>query len=154
MAHAELRDFFHALQFEEEVKTVVVTGAGGNFCSGGDVFEIIEPLLSRDMPGIMQFTRMTGDLVKAMRACPQPIISLVNGAAAGGGLALALASDIIIASTKASFVPAFIKIGLSGSELGVSWRLQRTMGISKAREFLFTSRPMSAEQALENGMHP
>ena len=87
-----------------------------------------------------------------MRACPQPIISLVNGAAAGGGLALALASDIIIASTKASFVPAFIKIGLSGSELGVSWRLQRTMGISKAREFLFTSRPMSAEQALENGI--
>lgn len=145
----ELLEFFEGLRRNEDVRVVIVTGEGRAFNAGADLKAIGTPDALRDGPRGDWRLR---DTIKAMRACPQPIISLVNGAAAGGGLALALASDIIIASTKASFVPAFIKIGLSGSELGVSWRLQRTMGISKAREFLFTSRPMSAEQALENGI--
>ncbi|RIJ28519.1 enoyl-CoA hydratase/isomerase family protein [Henriciella mobilis] len=145
----ELLEFFEGLRRNQDVRVVIVTGEGRAFNAGADLKAIGTPDALRDGPKGDWRLR---DTIKAMRACPQPIISLVNGAAAGGGLALALASDIIIASTKASFVPAFIKIGLSGSELGVSWRLQRTMGISKAREFLFTSRPMSAEQALENGI--
>ncbi|RIJ14463.1 enoyl-CoA hydratase/isomerase family protein [Henriciella mobilis] len=145
----ELLDFFEGLRRNQDVRVIIVTGEGRAFNAGADLKAIGTPDALRDGPKGDWRLR---DTIKAMRACPQPIISLVNGAAAGGGLALALASDIIIASTKASFVPAFIKIGLSGSELGVSWRLQRTMGISKAREFLFTSRPMSAEQALENGI--
>ena len=145
----ELLDFFEGLRRNQDVRVVIVTGEGRAFNAGADLKAVGTPDALRDGPKGDWRLR---DTIKAMRACPQPIISLVNGAAAGGGLALALASDIIIASTKASFVPAFIKIGLSGSELGVSWRLQRTMGISKAREFLFTSRPMSAEQALENGI--
>ena len=145
----ELLEFFEGLRRNQDVRVVIVTGEGRAFNAGADLKAIGTPDALRDGPKGDWRLR---DTIKAMRACPQPIISLVNGAAAGGGLALALASDIIIASTKASFVTAFIKIGLSGSELGVSWRLQRTMGISKAREFLFTSRPMSAEQALENGI--
>ena len=145
----ELLEFFEGLRRNQDVRVVIVTGEGRAFNAGADLKAIGTPDALRDGPKGDWRLR---DTIKAMRACPQPIISLVNGAAAGGGLALALASDIIIASTKASFVPAFIKIGLSGSELGVSWRLQRTMGISKAREFLFTTRPMSAEQALENGI--
>lgn len=145
----ELLEFFEGLRRNQDVRVVIVTGEGRAFNAGADLKAIGTPDALRDGPKGDWRLR---DTIKAMRACPQPIISLVNGAAAGGGLALALASDIIIASTKASFVPAFIKIGLSGSELGVSWRLQRTMGISKAREFLFTSRSMSAEQALENGI--
>jgi len=145
----ELLEFFEGLRRNADVRVVIVTGEGRAFNAGADLKAIGTPDALRDGPRGDWRLR---DTIKAMRACPQPIISLVNGAAAGGGLALALASDIIIASTKASFVPAFIKIGLSGSELGVSWRLQRTMGISKAREFLFTSRPMSAAQALENGI--
>lgn len=144
-----LLDFFESLRRNTDVRVVIVTGAGRAFCAGADLKALGQPDALQDGPHGDWRLR---DTLKAMRACPQPVISLVNGPAAGGGLALALASDIIVASTAATFVPAFIKLGLSGSELGVSWRLQRTMGISKAREFLFTSRPMSAEQALHNGI--
>lgn len=145
----ELLEIFEGLRRNEDVRVVILTGEGRAYNAGADLKAGGTPEGLKDGPRGDWRLR---DTIKAMRACPQPIISLVNGAAAGGGLALALASDILIASTKASFVPAFIKIGLSGSELGVSWRLQRTMGISAAREFLFTSRPMSAEKALEHGI--
>lgn len=145
----ELLELFESLRRNEDVRVVILTGEGRAFNAGADLKAGGTPEALRDGPRGDWRLR---DTIKAMRACPQPIISLVNGAAAGGGLALALASDIIVAAKGAMLVPAFIKIGLSGSELGVSWRLQRTMGISAAREFLFTSRPMSADKALDHGI--
>jgi enoyl-CoA hydratase/carnithine racemase len=146
-SYAELRDFFHALQFEEEVKTVVVTGAGGNFCSGGDVFEIIEPLLSRDMPGIMQFTRMTGDLVKAMRACPQPVVAAIDGVCVGAGAIIAMASDIRVGTAAAKVAFLFNKVGLAGCDMGACAILPRIIGQGRASELLYTGRVMGGEEA-------
>jgi enoyl-CoA hydratase/carnithine racemase len=145
-SYAELRDLFRALQFDEEVKTVVITGAGGNFCSGGDVFEIIEPLLSRDMPGIMQFTRMTGELVKAMRACPQPIVAAIDGVCVGAGAIIAMASDLRVGTKKAKVAFLFNKVGLAGCDMGACAILPRIIGQGRASELLYTGRVMSGEE--------
>lgn len=141
--------YFEARRRDTEARVIVLSGAGRAFCSGADLKAGGQPDRLRDGP---QGDWMLRDTLKAMRACPQPIVALVQGAAAGGGLAIALAADIIVAGASAAFHPAFIKIGLSGSELAVSWRLQRTIGISRAREMLLTGQPMSAEDALSAGL--
>ena len=141
--------YFETKRRDTEVRVIVLTGAGRAFCSGADLKAGGQPDRLRDGPDGDWVLR---DTLKAMRACPQPIVALVRGAAAGGGLAIALTADIIVAGESAAFHPAFIKIGLSGSELGVSWRLQRTIGLSRAREMLLTGRPMSAADALRTGL--
>ncbi len=146
-SYAELRDLFRALQFDEEVKTVVVTGAGGNFCSGGDVFEIIEPLLSRDMPGLLQFTTMTGELVKAMRACPQPIVAAIDGVCVGAGAIIAMASDMRIGTERAKVAFLFNKVGLAGCDMGACAILPRIVGHGRASELLYTGRVMKGGEA-------
>jgi enoyl-CoA hydratase/carnithine racemase len=140
---------FEGLRRKPETRVVIVRGAGRAFTAGADLKAAGTPEALRDGPNGDWVLR---DLMRAMRACPQPIIATVRGAAAGGGLAMALASDIIIASESAAFHSAFIKIGLSGAELGVSWRLQRTIGLSKAREVLMAGRPLSAQAALAAGL--
>jgi enoyl-CoA hydratase/carnithine racemase len=144
-----LLHYFEARRRDGETRVIVVAGAGRAFCSGADLKAGGQPDRLRDGPDGDWVLR---DLMKAMRACPQPIVCLVQGAAAGGGLAIALASDVIVAGESAAFHPAFIKIGLSATELGVSWRLQRTIGLSKAREMLLTGRPMNAAEALRTGL--
>lgn len=144
-----LLDWFEARRRDQDTRVILVRGAGRAFCSGADLKAAGGPDRLRDGP---QGDWMLRDLLKAMRRCPQPVIALVHGAAAGGGLAIALAADVIVAGESAVFHPAFIRIGLSGSELGVSWRLQRTIGVSRAREMLLTGRPMAAEEALRAGL--
>jgi enoyl-CoA hydratase/carnithine racemase len=146
-SYAELRDTFRALEHEEEVKAVVVTGAGGNFCSGGDVFEIIEPLLARDMAGLLDFTKMTGDLVKAMRACPQPIVAAVDGVCSGAGAIIAMASDVRIGTEGAKVAFLFNRVGLAGCDMGACAMLPRIVGQGQAAELLFTGRSLSGEEA-------
>ncbi|MDQ0464384.1 enoyl-CoA hydratase/carnithine racemase [Caulobacter ginsengisoli] len=141
--------YFEGQRRKTDTRVIVLGGAGRGFCSGADLKAGGKPDALRDGPHGDWTLR---DLLKAMRACPQPIVCLVQGAAAGGGLAIALAADVIVAAESAVFHPAFIKIGLSGSELGVSWRLQRTIGVSKAREMLLTGRPMNAAEALRTGL--
>jgi enoyl-CoA hydratase/carnithine racemase len=141
--------YFRFRQRDADVRVILIRGAGRAFCSGADLKAVGQPDQLRDGPDGDWVLR---DLMKAMRACPQPVIALVHGPAAGGGLAIALAADVIVAGESATFHPAFIKIGLSGSELGVSWRLQRTIGVSRAREMLLTGRPMSAAEALRTGL--
>lgn len=150
-SYAELRDTFRALVVTPEVKTVVITGAGGNFCSGGDVHEIIGPLTKMDMPGLLAFTRMTGDLVRAMRACPQPIVAAVEGVCAGAGAILAMASDLRLASPQARTAFLFTRVGLSGADMGACAILPRIIGHGRAAELLFTGRSMSAEEGLAWG---
>lgn len=141
--------YFEARRRDTECRVIVLSGAGRAFCSGADLKAGGQPDALRDGP---RGDWMLRDTLKAMRACPQPIVCLVQGAAAGGGLAIALAADVIVAGATAAFHPAFIKIGLSGSELAVSWRLQRTIGVSRAREMLLTGQPMNAEDALRTGL--
>ena len=145
-SYRELTDFFRACAFDDDVKAVVVTGAGGNFSSGGDVFEIIGPLVKMDTKGLTAFTRMTGDLVKAMRACPQPIVAAVEGICAGAGAIVAMASDIRLAAagTKVAFL--FNKVGLAGCDMGACAILPRIIGQSRASELLYTGRFMSADE--------
>lgn len=145
----ELLAYFTAKKRDFDTQVIVLSGAGRGFCSGADLKAGGQPDRLRDGPNGDWVLR---DVLKAMRACPQPIVCLVHGAAAGGGLAFALASDVIVAGESAAFHPAFIKIGLSGSELGASWRLQRTIGIARAREMLLTGRPMRAADALTCGL--
>src|SRR6202042_1048248 len=124
----------------------VVTGAGGNFCSGGDVHEIIAPLTKKDMPGLLEFTRMTGDLVKAMRGCPQPIISAIDGICAGAGAIIAMASDMRFATPRAKTAFLFTRVGLAGCDMGAFSILPRLIGHGRASELLFTGRVMTAEE--------
>jgi len=145
-SYAELGDLFRALAFDTEIKTIVVTGAGGNFCAGGDVFEIIEPLTGRDMPGLLQFTRMTGELVKAMRACPQPIISAIDGICVGAGAIIAMASDLRVGTPKAKVAFLFNKVGLAGCDMGACAILPRIIGQGRASELLYTGRMMGGEE--------
>ncbi len=146
-SYAELRDTFRALSHETQVKTIVVTGAGGNFCSGGDVFEIIEPLLSRDMAGLLDFTQMTGDLVKAMRACPQPIVAAVDGVCVGAGAIIAMASDVRFGTEGAKVAFLFTKVGLAGCDMGACGILPRIIGFGRASELLYTGRVMRGPEA-------
>ncbi len=145
-SYAELGDLFRALAFDTSIKAVVVTGAGGNFCAGGDVFEIIEPLTGRDMPGLLQFTRMTGELVKAMRACPQPIISAIDGICVGAGAIIAMASDLRVGTAKSKVAFLFNKVGLAGCDMGACAILPRIIGQGRASELLYTGRMMGGEE--------
>lgn len=145
-SYAELRDTFRALVQAGDVKAIVLRGAGGNFCSGGDVHEIIGPLVKMEMPALMAFTRMTGDLVKAMRHCPQPIIAAVNGVCAGAGAILAMASDIRLASGDAKTAFLFNRVGLAGCDMGACAMLPRIIGQGRAAELLYYGRSMSAEE--------
>ncbi len=145
-SYRELTDFFRACAMDDEVKTIVVSGAGGNFSSGGDVFEIIGPLVQMDTKGLTAFTRMTGDLVKAMRACPQPIIAAVEGICAGAGAIIAMASDLRLAAVGAKVAFLFNKVGLAGCDMGACAILPRIIGQSRASELLYTGRFMTAEE--------
>ena len=145
-SYAELRDLFRALVYADGVKAIVLRGAGGNFCSGGDVHEIIGPLVRMEMPGLMAFTRMTGDLVKAMRHAPQPIIAAVSGVCAGAGAIMAMASDIRLASPEAKTAFLFNRVGLAGCDMGACAILPRIIGQGRASELLFYGRNMSAEE--------
>ncbi|TPW26309.1 enoyl-CoA hydratase family protein [Pararhizobium mangrovi] len=145
-SYAELRDTFHALRFDETITTVVVTGAGGNFSSGGDVFEIIEPLTKLEAADLHAFTTMTGDLVKEMRACPQPIVAAVEGVCAGAGAIVAMASDMRVAGEGAKTAFLFNRVGLAGCDMGACALLPRIVGQGRASELLYTGRFMSAEE--------
>ncbi len=144
--YAEMRDRFRALTHEPGVKAVVLSGAGDNFCSGGDVRDIIGPLVAMDMVGLLAFTRMTGNLVKAMRACPQPIIAAVDGVCAGAGAILAMASDLRIATPQARTAFLFNRVGLAGCDMGACAILPRIIGQGRAAELLFFGRDMSADE--------
>ena len=152
-SYAELRDTFRALVYAKAIKAVVIAGAGGNFSSGGDVHEIIGPLTEMAMPQLLDFTRMTGDLVKAMRACPQPIVAALDGVCVGAGAIMAMASDIRIAAptTKTAFL--FTRVGLAGCDMGACAILPRLIGQGRASELLFTGRVMSAEEGRSWGFH-
>lgn len=145
-SYAELRDTFRSLVHNNDVKAVVITGAGGNFCSGGDVHEIIGPLTKMDMKSLLKFTRMTGDLVKAMRHCPQPIIAAIDGICAGAGAAIAMASDLRYGTPRAKTAFLFTRVGLAGADMGACAILPRIIGQGRASELLFTGRSMSAEE--------
>ncbi len=152
-SYAELRDTFRALVYTPDVKAMLLTGAGGNFSSGGDVHEIIGPLTEMRMPGLLAFTRMTGDLVKAMRACPQPIVAALDGVCVGAGAIMAMASDMRLATpaTKTAFL--FTRVGLAGCDMGACAILPRIIGQGRASELLFTGRVMSAEEGERWGFH-
>ena len=150
-SYAELRDTFHKLQYADDVRAVVFTGAGGNFCSGGDVHEIIGPLVKMDMPELMRFTRMTGSLVKEMRACPQPIVAAVDGICAGAGAIISMASDLRYATPAAKTAFLFVRVGLAGCDMGACAILPRIIGQGRASELLYTGRSMSAEEGLAWG---
>ena len=150
-AYAELRDLFRGLTRANDVKAVVVTGAGGNFSSGGDVQEIIGPLTEMAMPELLAFTRMTGDLVLAMRRCPQPIVAAVEGVCAGAGAMIALAADIRFGSPSAKTAFLFTRVGLAGCDMGACTLLPRTIGQGRAAELLYSGRVMSADEGLAWG---
>ena len=145
-AYAELRDLFRELAFADDVKAVVLAGAADNFCSGGDVHEIIGPLTRLDMPGLLAFTRMTGDVVKAMRACPQPVIAAVDGVCAGAGAMLALGSDMRFGTARSKTAFLFTRVGLAGCDMGACALLPRMIGQGRAAELLFSGRSMGGEE--------
>jgi len=150
-SYAELRDLFRTLRTEEAVKAVVIFGAGGNFCSGGDVHDIIGPLTRMDAPGLLNFTRMTGDLVISMRECPQPILAGVEGICAGAGAIIAMAADFRFATPEARTAFLFVRVGLAGCDMGACAILPRIIGQGRAAELLYTGRSMSAEEGLAWG---
>ncbi|MEN3746394.1 enoyl-CoA hydratase family protein [Sphingomonas sp. HF-S3] len=152
-SYAELRDTFRALVYATEVKAIVVTGAGGNFSSGGDVHEIIGPLTEMAMPQLLAFTRMTGDLVKAMRACPQPIVAAIDGICVGAGAIMAMASDLRLATPAAKTAFLFTRVGLAGCDMGACAILPRIIGQGRASELLYTGRMMGAEEGERWGFH-
>jgi len=152
-SYAELRALFLQCAYADDVKVIVLTGAGGNFCSGGDVHDIIGPLTELDMPSLLRFTRMTGDLVKAMRACPQPIIAAVDGVCAGAGAILALASDIRLGTERSKIAFLFTRVGLAGCDMGACALLPRVIGQGRAADLLYTGRSMSGSEAERWGFY-
>src|SRR5579884_497245 len=152
-SYAELRDYFRGLKDDRRIKAVVITGEGGNFCSGGDVREIIGPLTQRSAEQLLEFTQMTGDLVKSMRACPQPIVAAIDGVCAGAGAILAMASDLRYGTplSKVSFL--FVRVGLAGCDMGACAMLPRIVGHGRASELLYTGRAMTADEALSWGFY-
>jgi len=156
-SYAELRDTFRELVYSEAVKVVVITGAGGNFCSGGDVHEIIGPLVrmqeAGDMRGLLDFTRMTGDLVKAMRACPQVIVAAVDGICAGAGAILAMASDLRLGTAQSKLAFLFVRVGLAGADMGACNILPRIVGAGRAAELLYTGRAIDGSEAERWGFY-
>jgi enoyl-CoA hydratase/carnithine racemase len=145
-SYAELRDTFRALANADDIKAVVFGSNGGNFSSGGDVHDIIGPLLDKDMKSLLAFTRMTGDLMKAMRACPQPIVAAVDGVCVGAGAMIALFSDIRLGTPQAKTAFLFTRVGLAGCDMGACAMLPRVIGQGRAAELLFTGRTMTAEE--------
>ncbi len=152
-SYEELREFFRALVYANDVKAVVLTGEGGNFCSGGDVHEIIGPLVGMKMPELLEFTRMTGDLVLAMRTAPQPIIAAIDGICAGAGAMLALASDFRLATARAKTAFLFTRVGLAGCDMGACTLLPRLIGQGRASELLFSGRAMTADEGAAWGFY-
>ena len=150
-SYAELRELFTALRDANDVRVVVLQGAGGNFCSGGDVHDIIAPLTRMSMPELLSFTRMTGDLVKAMRLCPQPVIAAIDGVCAGAGAMLALASDLRLGTAQARISYLFSRVGLAGADMGACTLLPRVIGQGRASELLFSGRAMTAAEGLAWG---
>jgi len=150
-SYAELRDMFRAFVYVKDVKVIVFGSEGGNFCSGGDVHDIIGPLTEKDMAGLLDFTRMTGDLVKAMRSCPQPIIAAVDGVSAGAGAIISMASDIRYAAPDAKTAFLFNRVGLAGCDMGACAILPRIIGQGRASELLFFGRSFSAQEGLDWG---
>ena len=150
-SYAELRDLFRDLAYASDVRVVVITGAGGNFCSGGDVFEIIEPLTRMAAPELLAFTRMTGDLVKAIRRCPQPVIAAIDGICAGAGAMIALASDLRLGTARARTAYLFTRVGLAGADMGACGLLPRVIGQGRATELLMSGRAMTADEGLAWG---
>ncbi|HEV2146050.1 MAG TPA: enoyl-CoA hydratase family protein [Longimicrobiaceae bacterium] len=156
-SYAELRDTFRQLAFATDVKVVVLTGAGENFCSGGDVHDIIGPLVRMKEEGhmdeLLTFTRMTGDLVKAMRGCPQPIVAAVDGQCVGAGAILAMASDLRLGTARSRVAFLFTRVGLSGADMGACAILPRIIGQGRASELLYTGRSMGGEEAERWGFY-
>lgn len=152
-SYAELRDLLRRMPYEAGVKVIVLSGADGNFCSGGDVHEIIGPLTRMSVPELLNFTRMTGDLVRAMRACPQPIIAAVDGVCAGAGAILAMSSDIRLSTPRSKTAFLFTRVGLAGCDMGACAILPRIIGQGRAAELLLSGRNMSAEEALSWGFY-
>lgn len=146
-SYAALRDHFRELVYDDAVKVVVIAGEQGNFSSGGDVRDIIGPLTEMDMPGLLRFTRMTGDLVKAIRGCPQPVIVAIDGVCVGAGAMIATASDIRLGSPRAKVAFLFTRVGLSGADMGACALLPRIVGHGRAAELLFSGRSLGAEEA-------
>jgi len=157
-SYAELRDLFRDLACASDVRAVVIAGEGGNFCSGGDVFEIIEPLTRMPMPELLRFTRMTGDLIKAMKRAPQPIVAAVDGICAGAGAMIALAADLRLGTPAAKTAYLFTRVGLAGADMGACGLLPRVIGQGRATELLMTGRAMTAEEGAAwgfyNALHP
>ena len=146
-SYAELRDLFHQLKWADDVRAVVLTGEGGNFCSGGDVHEIIGPLIALKAPELLMFTRMTGELVKMMRACPQPIVAAIDGVCAGAGAILSMASDMRLGTARSKTAFLFNRVGLAGCDMGACAMLPRIIGQGRASELLYTGRSMAGEEA-------
>lgn len=151
--YRELTDTFAALRSEDEVRAVVITGAGRAFCSGGDVHDIIGELFKRDMQGLLEFTRMTCELIRNIRALPKPVIASLNGTTAGAGACIALASDIRLAAPSAKIAFLFVRVGLSGADMGAAYLLPRVVGLAKATEMLYTGDFISAEEAEKIGLY-
>jgi enoyl-CoA hydratase/carnithine racemase len=145
-AYAELRDLFERMRHAEDIHAVVLVGTGGNFCSGGDVHEIIGPLIGLPAPDLLMFTRMTGDVVKAMRTCPQPIVAAVDGVCAGAGAILAMASDLRLGTTRSKTAFLFNRVGLAGCDMGACAMLPRLIGQGRASELLYTGRSLGGEE--------
>ncbi len=152
-SYAELRDTFRALNHADEVRAVVFTGAEGNFCSGGDVHDIIGPLVAMEMPELLRFTRMTGDLVKAIRACPQPVIAAIDGICAGAGACVAMAADLRFGTARSKVAFLFTRVGLAGCDMGACAILPRIIGQGRASELLYTGRSMAGEEAERWGFY-
>ncbi len=152
-AYAELGTLFRQLAHASDVKAVVFTGDGGNFCSGGDVHEIIGPLVAMDMPGLLRFTRMTGELVKAMRECPQPIVAAIDGVCTGAGAMIACASDLRFGTSRSKVAFLFVRVGLAGADMGACTLLPRLIGLSRAADLLYTGRVVGGDEAERFGFY-
>ncbi len=152
-SYGELRDLFREMTYATDVKAIVFTGEGGNFCSGGDVHDIIGKLVNMDMPELLAFTRMTGDLVKAMRGCPQPIIAAIDGVCTGAGALIACASDIRYATARSKLAFLFVRVGLAAADMGACTLLPRLIGLSRAADLLYTGRVVGGEEAERFGFH-
>jgi len=152
-SYGELRDLFREMCYATDIKAIVFTGEGGNFCSGGDVHEIIGPLVKMDMPELLEFTRMTGDMVKAMRACPQPIIAAIDGVCTGAGSMIACGSDMRFATVRSKLAFLFVRVGLAGADMGACTLLPRLIGLSRAADLLFTGRVVGGEEAERFGFY-
>jgi enoyl-CoA hydratase/carnithine racemase len=152
-SYGELRDLFRDMVHARDVKAVVFTGAGENFCSGGDVHEIIGPLVGMDMAGLLRFTRMTGDVVKAMRMCPQPIIAAIDGVCTGAGALIACASDLRFGTPRSKLAFLFVRVGLAAADMGACTLLPRLIGLSRAADLLYTGRVVQGDEAERIGFY-